>query len=145
VAVNLVRLEPAAADNPATSLAGMRILLAEDDPVSAMAALAILRKRGAEVTHVHDGQGVLGSLEHGQFDLILMDVQMPDMDGVEATRRIRDGQAGLGITDIPIIAMTAYAMSGDKERFLDAGMNDYVAKPMSVGELLRVVQNMTNR
>jgi PAS domain S-box-containing protein len=132
---------PPAAGNVALGLAGVRILLAEDDAVSAMAALAILRKGGAWVTHVGDGQGVLEALRREPYDLILMDVQMPDMDGVEATRRIRGGEAGSGIADMPIIAMTAYAMSGDRERFLEAGMDDYVSKPMSVSELLRVVQN----
>ncbi|NCD25421.1 MAG: transporter substrate-binding domain-containing protein, partial [Deltaproteobacteria bacterium] len=113
-------------------LDGRRLLLAEDDAISAMAALALLRRRGAEVTHVADGRGVLAAVAGGHFDLILMDVQMPDMDGVEATRRLRAGEAGAAGRDIPIIAMTAYAMTGDRERFLDMGMNGYVAKPVSL-------------
>ena len=83
-------------------------------------------------------------LARENFDLVLMDVQMPVMDGLEATRRIRSGLPGIP-ADIPVIAMTAYAMAGDRERFLAAGMNSYVAKPMDIREMLRVAgQAMRN-
>jgi CheY-like chemotaxis protein len=124
------------------SLAGKRILLAEDDPVSAMAEIAMLQKQGIVVTHVPDGQGVLLALAQDSFDVVLMDVQMPVMDGAEATRAIRAGRAGEEMRHVPIIAMTAYAMAGDKDVFLEAGMNDYVAKPMSIQDLLRVIQEV---
>ena len=142
VHVGLETLRPAPESRPRTDLNGMKILLAEDDAVSAMAALAVLGKRGAAVVHVESGLGVLHALSEREFDLILMDVQMPDMDGLEATRRIRDGQAGENARTIPIIAMTAYAMTGDQERFLDAGMDGYVAKPVDLGRLLDVVRNV---
>jgi two-component system, sensor histidine kinase len=116
----------------AFDLAQMRILLAEDDPVSAMAAAAMLGKAGATVTRVEDGQGALDMLASNSFDLVLMDVQMPGLDGVEATRRIRAGQAGEKSRTVPIIAMTAYAMNGDKEAFLESGMDGYLAKPVNV-------------
>lgn len=145
VDVSLERFEPASARPVPASLGGMRILLAEDDAVSAMAAQAMLGKHGARVTHVADGRSVLTALGQDRCDLILMDVQMPDMDGVEATRRIRSGQAGEDARTVPIIAMTAYAMAGDRERFLEAGMDDYVPKPVDVGELLEVIAAVLGR
>ena len=124
------------------SLKGRRILLAEDDAVSAMAESAMLGKKGADVTHVTDGQSALEALGRDDFDLVIMDVQMPVMDGVEATRSIRNGQAGERARTIPIIAMTAYAMAGDREAFLRAGMSTYVSKPMDMKELLRAVSEV---
>ena len=123
-------------------LGGLNILLAEDDAVSALAGKSLLRKRGADVVHVEDGQDVLDALVREQFDLVLMDVQMPAMDGLEATRRIRQGQAGKAAQDIPIIAMTAYAMTGDRDRIMEAGMNDYVSKPLDVERLLVTIQHI---
>ena len=139
VDTDLARLDTPRRTDDTVSLQGKRILLAEDDPVSAMAGTMLLRKQGAEVTHVQDGGQALKALERAAFDLVLMDVQMPSMDGVEATRAIRSGLAGHAARNVPIIAMTAYAMSGDREVFLDAGMNAYIAKPMAVAELLDVV------
>jgi PAS domain S-box-containing protein len=130
---------------PQVNLAQMRILLAEDDPVSAMAAAAMLGKAGARVTRVEDGLEALDMLAKSAFDLVLMDVQMPGLDGVEATRRIRAGQAGEGSRTIPIIAMTAYAMNGDKEAFLESGMDGYLAKPVSVKDLLQAIGAVMTR
>lgn len=127
------------------NLAQMRILLAEDDPVSATAATAMLGKAGARVTRVEDGQAALDMLANTSFDLVLMDVQMPGLDGVEATRRIRAGQAGEGSRTVPIIAMTAYAMNGDKEAFLESGMDGYLAKPVNVKELLQTIGEVMTR
>ena len=79
------------------------------------------------------------------FDLILMDVQMPVLDGVEATMRIRGSEAGSSNKDIPIIAMTAYAMSGDKEKFLAAGMDDYISKPLDMAELEAVIRRVMEK
>lgn len=138
VHVGLEPMRPVSEVGGQDRLAGLRILLAEDDAVSAMAVQVLLGKRGAEVVQVGDGQGVLDQLGRQSFDLVLMDVQMPDMDGLEATGRIRQGQAGEDVRTIPIIAMTAYAMTGDRERFLRAGMNGYVAKPMDMQRLLDV-------
>ena len=127
------------------SLEDMRILLAEDDPVSALAAAAILGKAGARVTRVEGGQGALDMLASNRFDLVLMDVQMPGMDGVEATSRIRAGQAGEESRAVPIIAMTAYAMNGDRDAFLKSGMDDYVAKPVSIKELRQAIGRVMSR
>ncbi len=136
-----VRPEPARSAATGGALKGKRVLLAEDDPVSALAGRAMLEKQGIEVTHVQDGQRVLDALARDEFDLVLMDVQMPVMDGVEATRAIRAGRAGEKARGIPVVAMTAYAMTGDRDGFLQAGMNAYVAKPIGLDELLRVISD----
>ncbi|KHK03108.1 PAS domain-containing hybrid sensor histidine kinase/response regulator [Desulfovibrio sp. TomC] len=113
----------------------LRILFAEDEVVSLMAGKRMLEKAGHAVTTAMDGQEVLARVAEQDFDLILMDVQMPVVDGVAATRAIREGRAGPEKTGTPIIAMTAYAMAGDKEKFLLAGMNGYVSKPVDMTEL----------
>jgi PAS domain S-box-containing protein len=113
----------------------LRILIAEDDMVSYLAVSRQLEKRGRRVHAAHDGGEVVDALRKQEFDLILMDVQMPVMDGVAAARLIRAGEAGERCKDIPIIAMTAFAMSGDRETFLAAGMNDYVAKPVNIADV----------
>jgi PAS domain S-box-containing protein len=124
---------------------GFRILIAEDDIVSSMAVARLLEKTGHWIHVARDGEEALDALREMDFDLVLMDVQMPVMDGVEATKHIRTGEAGWTKADIPIIAMTAYTMSGDREKFLAAGMNDYIAKPVDIDDVLaameRVLQN----
>jgi CheY-like chemotaxis protein len=118
---------------------GLRILLVEDDAVSMFAARRVLEKAGHSVTAAEDGGEVLPLLREHDFDLILMDVQLPFMDGLQATSLVR-GEASLGHKSrIPIVAMTAYAMSGDREKFLAAGMDDYIAKPVNARELLDVL------
>lgn len=115
--------EPVQLDPPATR--GLRMLLAEDDPVNQLVALALLEKVQAEVTVANNGREAVELGSQGPFDVILMDVQMPFMDGFEATRALR----GKGIKT-PIIALTAHALKGDAQLCLDAGMNDYVSKPI---------------
>ena len=139
VDARLEHLPPPQKPGTVATLTGLKILIAEDDSVSAMAGVAMLRKSGALVTHVENGRDVLEALRRDSFDLLLMDVQMPVMDGVEATRAIRAGQAGEEVRGIPIIALTAYAMAGDKDVFLQAGMNAYVSKPVGMAELLPVI------
>jgi len=107
----------------------LKILLAEDDDMNLKSMNYFLKREGHVVIHAKSGIEVLNALEKDDFDIILMDVQMPEMDGVEATREIRSSISGKYNSQIPIIALTAYAMKGDKERFLDAGMNDYISKP----------------
>jgi PAS domain S-box-containing protein len=107
----------------------LKILLAEDDLSNQLVARRMLEKQGHTVTCVETGRKVLAALEKGTFDLILMDVQMPEMDGAEATREIRKDER---FRNLPIIALTAHAMAGDKERFLEAGMNDYLSKPVEM-------------
>ena len=108
-----------------------RILLAEDNIVNQQVAIEILKKMGLRIDPVANGEEAVKALESFPYDLVLMDVQMPVMDGVQATRLIRGPESAVLRHDIPIIAMTAHAMQGDRERFLDAGMNDYVSKPVS--------------
>ena len=139
----------AAADEPAgqeSECAAVRqadaplsVLLVEDESVSAFAVRRLLEKMGHSVQVAGDGLQALETLGLGGFDLVLMDVQMPVMDGLEATRRIRGGACPGCRADIPVIAMTAYAMSGDREKFLAAGMDDYVAKPVSLADLTRAM------
>jgi CheY-like chemotaxis protein len=95
---------------------------------------------GHKVGEAEDGKDALSKLSEAPFDLVLMDIQMPEMDGVEATRQIRSGKHGRA--DIPIIALTAYAMKGDREKFLDNGMDGYVTKPVDFGELARVIADV---
>ncbi|MFH0995047.1 MAG: response regulator [Pseudomonadota bacterium] len=108
-----------------------RILLAEDNITNQQVALGILKKMGLRADAVANGMEVLKALENLPYDLILMDVQMPEMDGLEATRKIRNSQSAIFNRRIPIIAMTAHAMQGDREHCMKAGMNDYVTKPVS--------------
>jgi len=120
----------------------LKILLAEDNPVNQRLAITVLQRFGHDVHLAQTGLEVLEALDtHDDFDVILMDIQMPEMDGIEATRRIREREAADG-GFIPIVAMTAHAMVGDRERFLEAGMNDYVSKPVSRGRLREVLRGI---
>ena len=119
----------------------LRILLVEDNNVNEILAVRVLGKRGHEVTVARDGQEALDVLEKMTPDLILMDVQMPVMDGFEATRAIREGERKSG-KHIPIIAMTANAMVGDKERCLAAGMDAYASKPLRADDLFFIIDEV---
>ena len=121
----------------------LHVLLAEDNPVNRVLATKLLEKNGFKVTAVEDGRQVIECLEKDVFDIILMDIQMPVMDGVEATKRIRNDKTGRFDTNIPIVALTAHAMKGDRESFLKSGMNDYIAKPIDSQELISVVSILT--
>jgi CheY-like chemotaxis protein len=116
----------------------LTILVAEDNPVNELVARRMLESLGHRVHHAPDGLAALSATEGHSFDLILMDVQMSPMDGLEATRRIREN--GLRV---PIIAMTAHAMKGDQERCLAAGMDGYISKPISLQELSRTLEMTT--
>ncbi len=107
----------------------LKILLAEDDLSNQLVAKRMLEKQGHTVTCVATGREALAVLDKDKFDLILMDVQMPEMDGTEATREIRKDERFRGL---PIVALTAHAMAGDRERFLEAGMDDYLSKPVEL-------------
>jgi len=123
---------------PTSAASGACILLAEDNAVNQRVARAILEKAGHAVVLANNGRNALNLWEKQHFDLILMDVQMPDMDGFEATAAIREREKESG-AHMPIIAMTAHAMSGDRERCLDAGMDDYISKPIRGPALLDLV------
>jgi CheY-like chemotaxis protein len=116
-------------------LAGARILLAEDNAVNQMLARRLLERLGATVTIADTGMAAIERLCLSAFDAVLMDCQMPELDGYEATRRIRKGAAGEAARSIPIIALTANALSGDRERCLASGMDDYLVKPINPNAL----------
>ncbi|WP_086479321.1 response regulator [Oceanospirillum sanctuarii] len=124
-------------------LSGKRILLVEDNPMNQELALELLRQGGMDVELANNGQEALNRLqEDTAFDLVLMDCQMPVMDGYEATRQIRSTTE---LAQLPIIAMTANAMSGDKEKVLEAGMNDHLGKPIDVDLMYRLIAKWTKR
>ncbi|GAB6058220.1 PAS domain S-box protein [Desulfonatronum parangueonense] len=118
----------------------LRILLAEDEPSNSLLASKLLEKVGHVVTIAEDGRQALDLLEAQDFDAILMDIQMPVMNGVEATKAIRESTTLGDKKNIPIIALTAYAMLGDREKFLAAGMDDYLAKPVKMEGLAKALE-----
>jgi signal transduction histidine kinase len=125
----------ARSESPSTRL---RVLLVDDTPANQMLISHVLRKRGHEVDLAHNGRDAIAKVRSRPFDVVLMDVQMPEMDGLEATAAIR---ALADVPRVPIVAMTAHAMPGDRERCLAAGMDDYLAKPIDVRKLAEVVES----
>jgi CheY-like chemotaxis protein len=112
----------------------LRVLLAEDNPVNQMLAEALLKRQGHRVSVAQNGAEAVRKFRDERFDLILMDVQMPEMDGLEATRRIREMEQENG-TRIHIIAMTAFDQEGDRQRCLEAGMDGFLSKPTDPKQL----------
>jgi PAS domain S-box-containing protein len=137
---------PRPARTPATpslpSTRSLRVLLTEDNPVNQKLAVRLLEKRGHSIHVVANGKEALQALEQQPFDLVLMDVQMPEMDGFETTEIIRQRERDSG-RHVPILAMTAYAMKGDREKCLAAGMDDYVCKPIQPRELWEAIDRLT--
>ena len=124
-----------------SKLAGVRVLLAEDNPTNQTVAMKMLHRLGCATEVVGDGLEVLAKLAEADFDIILMDVAMPRMDGFQATEEIRRLEQSQATTrHVPIIAMTAHAMQGDRERCLAAQMNDYLSKPVSLAQLAEVLE-----
>lgn len=115
-----------------------RILLVEDNPINQKVAVKLLNKAGFSVDTANNGVEAIEALQNGSYQMVLMDVQMPEMDGFEATMRIRNSK--MPYKDVPIIAMTAHALKGDREKCLEVGMNDYISKPISADELFEVIQ-----
>jgi signal transduction histidine kinase/DNA-binding response OmpR family regulator len=140
----LGHLPPATAvRKPAPALVkgkSLRLLVAEDNLVNQKLAIRLLQKLGHRVVLAGNGAEAVAQWQQSPYDLIFMDVQMPDMDGFEATRRIRELETSSG-AHVPIVAMTAYAMSGDRERCLAAGMDGYIAKPVSLEALQQAIAN----
>jgi signal transduction histidine kinase/ActR/RegA family two-component response regulator len=128
---------------PEVGAPNLRILLAEDNPVNQKIAVRTLESLGHGVTIVRDGRAAVDSFLRQKFDLILMDLQMPEMDGLEATRAIRLHEASMG-TQIPIVALTAHAMAGDRERCLESGMNEYLTKPFRRDQLTEVLRRLAS-
>jgi len=133
------RPEPVAPIPPRLPLHPAKVLLVEDNPVNERVAVGLLAGRGHEVTVAHDGFAALRAFDAGAFDVILMDVQMPGMGGLEATTAIRERERRTG-GHVRIVAMTAHAMTGDRERCLAAGMDDYLAKPVDRETLLDAIE-----
>jgi PAS domain S-box-containing protein len=124
--------------------ANFRILLAEDNPVNRKMAVRMLEKRGHEVLAVNNGREAVEAYEAGIFDLVLMDVQMPEMDGFSATAAIRTIERTHG-RHTPVIAMTAHAMKGDRERCLEAGMDEYISKPIKADTLFTIIDMIVRK
>lgn len=118
----------------------MKILIAEDDPTTRQMIVLLLSRKGFSCTAVDNGLRAVEKWEESDFDVILMDVQMPVMDGLNATRMIREKEIGRG-GHTTIIAITAYAMAADRKKCLDAGMDEYMSKPIDFDRLLSLVHN----
>ena len=123
----------------------VRLLLAEDNPVNRMIVQRMLEPERFDADTVENGREAFEAVRGGDYDLVLMDVSMPEMDGVEATQAIRELERELGRPRMPIIALTAHAMEGDRERFLDAGMDDYLTKPLTRDQLRETMARWTER
>jgi CheY-like chemotaxis protein len=121
------------------------VLLAEDDAVNQMVVEAMLTRLGCEVEVAEDGAAACTAAARGHYDMILMDCHMPVMDGFEATRQIRDHEVQRHGARTPIVALTADALEGDRERCLAAGMDDYITKPVSSATLAGTVKRWTGR
>ncbi len=138
----LVEVGSAKPASKPTAVRSLRVLLAEDNFVNQQLVLAVLEKQGHRAVAVANGAAALRAVQQETFDLVLMDVQMPEMNGLEATRAIRHWESERG-GHVPIIAMTAHAMKGAREDCLHAGMDDYLSKPIQVSELVRVMEEQT--
>ena len=152
VGVKPPRSEPADEPAPAPSVnrapapcGALKILLAEDNPVNQLLAQRVLENAGHRVTVAGDGAQAVETIRRERFDLVLMDVQMPVLGGLEATAAIRDAERASGSGHIPVIAMTASVMQGDRERCLAAGMNDYISKPIDMQQLHTTIEMVMAR
>jgi PAS domain S-box-containing protein len=122
-------------------LAALHVLVVEDNAVNSMLAARMLERRGHSVQVAQNGRAALDALELAHFDLVLMDLQMPEMDGFQATAAIREREHSTG-SRVPILALTAHAMKGDRERCLEAGMDGYVAKPVQAAEMFSAIESL---
>ena len=120
----------------------LNVLVAEDNAVNRMLVTALLAKRGHTVRTVISGREAVAAVKDEKFDLVLMDVQMPEMDGLEATAAIREHERAAG-DHVLVIALTAHAMKGDREICLAAGMDEYLSKPIKPGELFAMIESLT--
>ncbi len=140
----LPRMAPGTAPGPQPTFKtpkNLRVLLAEDNRVNQVLVMHLLDRQGHSVTLAANGREVIRAFERADFDLVLMDIQMPEMDGFEATAAIREKER-VGGAHVPIIALTAHAMKGDRERCLAAGMDGYIAKPIRESELQEVIESV---
>ncbi len=123
----------------------LQILLVEDNPVNQVVAEGILTNLGHNVSIAENGKAALEKLAVENTDIILMDIEMPEMNGIEATKAIRASDRSLFDPQIPVIAMTAYAMKGDREMCLNAGMNDYISKPLDIESLIKIIKKYVSK
>jgi CheY-like chemotaxis protein len=121
----------------------LRVLLAEDNVINQKLAVRLLEKQGHLVTVANDGREAVAAVQAAAFDVVLMDVQMPNMSGLEAAAAIRSGERGTG-RHLPIIAITAHAMRGDEEHCLEAGMDGYISKPIQPDHMMEVIARATS-
>ncbi len=119
-------------------------MVVDDNPTNRRVAQAVLEMLGCRVTAVDSGREALYLLGREPFDLIFMDCQMPEMDGYTTARAIRDATSGVLAPDIPVVAMTANALKGEREKCLAAGMNDYIAKPVRAKDLAGILERWTS-
>ncbi len=123
----------------------LRVLVVEDNPVNQKVAIGMLKRHGHTVTLVTNGLEALGAYGESRFDIVLMDVQMPVMDGLSATQAIREIEAQRGGAHLPIIGLTAHALPSDQTRCLEAGMDGFLSKPFKLDELLSLMQELTSQ
>ncbi len=122
----------------------LNVLVAEDNPVNALVANKFLEQLGHSATIVETGEDALAALRNTRYDVVMMDLEMPDMDGIEATRRIRNGEVGADRADVPVIAVTAHVFSEVREKCEAGGMDGYIAKPLSINELRRTLAEVAD-
>jgi CheY-like chemotaxis protein len=135
---------PAPGSGPVRADRPLRVLVADDNAANCTVVSYLLERRGHSVLVVGDGRQALEALAQAPFDLVLMDMQMPEMDGFEATRAIRESERQTG-EHMPVVALTAHAMKGDRERCLEAGMDDYVSKPIEARALFAAIERVVRR
>jgi|GEM_PF-1533626 len=123
---------------------GMKVLLVEDNPINQMVAIELLLLEGVQISQATNGLEAVSMVRENSFDAVLMDIQMPEMDGIEATRVIRN-TLGMGAETLPIIAMTAHVMQGDRDRCLEAGMNDFISKPIERQKMFSVLSKYVKK
>lgn len=123
----------------------LRVLGAEDNPINRLILTSLLEPFEIELTLADDGRQAVAAFESGEFDVVLMDVQMPDMNGVEATTAIRRFELAQDRTPTPILALSANVMSHQVQEYLDAGMNGFIAKPIEAGQLFAALEGVRNR
>ena len=136
-------VSPLKPDVKKTELKGLTILLAEDNPINRKLMERFLRLKGCDVIHAANGSAVLRKYDDSEVDIILMDIQMPEMDGYEAARRIRESEASSG-KHVPIIALTAHALASYREKSFASGMDGYLTKPINPEEMYRIIRKFTN-
>jgi CheY-like chemotaxis protein len=134
---------PERAEEDAPPLAGLRVLLAEDNPINALLARTLLTREGCTVSVVHDGEEAVAAASAASFDLILLDIRMPRLDGLQAAARIRAG--GGPSARAPLVALTADAGEEERVRAFQAGMDDFLTKPIDATRLLAVAERFTGR